>query len=111
MITAILKEVLPQQHPVVQGTRAPRAAGAFTGRTDLNVTSVMGSGTLANLGKLSLPETLTKNAQAMAPGIHRRVAQDSPKVGKAGCATDATSILRYAVSWFHYLIQAFEIAI
>jgi hypothetical protein len=47
----------------------------------------MGSGTLANLGKLSLPETLTKNAQAMAPGIHRRVAQDSPKVGKAGCAT------------------------
>jgi len=37
-ITAIVKQVLPQRHLVVQGTRALRAAGAFTGRTDLNVT-------------------------------------------------------------------------
>src|SRR6266550_2256687 len=66
----------PQRHPVVQGTRAQRAAGAFTGRTDLNVTSVMGGGTLANLGKLSLPETLTKNAQAMAPGY----TSESPRI-------------------------------
>lgn len=71
----------------------------------------MGSGTLANLGKLSLPETVSKNAQAMALGIYRRVAQDSPKAGKLAVARTLTSILRSAVSWFHYLIQAFEIAV
>jgi len=99
-ITAIVKQVLPQRHLVVQGTRALRAAGAFTGRTDLNVTSCMDSGTLANLGKLSLPETLTKKGERLSYGAgdtkseRRRVAQDSPpfffwKAGKTGRATDA----------------------